>query len=249
MAASAKPPTTYTISRGQESEPISVLIHNPDLISENLGLTTWGSSYVLAQALHTLDVDKTVFDAQPVHIIELGAGTGLVGLSASVIWKANVLLTDLPGIVPGLALNISANKDDLAVAGTKAYCASLDWRRPLELVLDETQNQGFGPDCKSHKLVDPHKVPVIIAVDCIYDSDHPEMLVNTILARLQPGQKSRFVIAYALRIAYLDPIRDMWERLESVGLESIQTGRGDAGDEFDDESLIEWAVFKWKDTF
>ncbi|RMZ90893.1 hypothetical protein DV736_g1868, partial [Chaetothyriales sp. CBS 134916] len=249
MAASAKPLTTYTISRGEESDPISLLIHTPDLRSENLSLTTWGSSYVLAQALHTIDIDKTAFDTDIVHIIELGAGTGLVGLSASVIWKGNVLLTDLPGIAPGLALNIAANKDDLTVAGTRAYCGSLDWRRPSELIVDNPQNQAFRPEHRSHILVDPHKVPIILVADCIYDPDHPEMLVNAILTRLQPGGKSRLVIAYPLRIAYLDAIRDMWERLESGGLESIQAGRADAGEEFDDESLIEWAVFKWKDAF
>ncbi|RMZ75487.1 hypothetical protein DV738_g5453, partial [Chaetothyriales sp. CBS 135597] len=250
MAASAKPLSTYTIARGDDSEPLRLVIHNPDLRSENLNLTTWGSSYVLAQALHTIHIDRTVFEAAgDIHIIELGAGTGLVGLSASVIWKANVLLTDLPGIVPGLALNIAANKDELVSAGTKAYCATLDWRRPAELVVDPAQNQVFFTAPSPRAVPLDHsttKVPVILVADCIYDPDHPEMLIDVILARLLPGDKSWLVIAYPLRVAYLDAIRDMWERLELSGLESVQTGRADAGDEFDDESLIEWAVFKWK---
>ncbi|RMD43047.1 hypothetical protein DV735_g2079, partial [Chaetothyriales sp. CBS 134920] len=232
MAASAKPLTTYSIPRGDGGDPVRIVIHNPNLRSENLNLTTWGSSYVLAQALHTIHIDRTVFEnkQERVQILELGAGTGLVGLGASVIWKGNVLLTDLPGIVPGLALNIAANRDELIAAGTQAYCGTLDWRRPTELIVDPAQNQ----------------VPIILVADCIYDPDHPEMLVDVIIARLQPSDTSRLVIAYPLRVAYLDAIRDMWERLERSGLESVQTGRDDAGDEFDDESLIEWAVFKWK---
>ena len=247
MAHSPKPITTYNVSHDETDNTIDIHIHAPKLRSENLSLTTWGSSYVLANALHTIKVDSCKFSNEGVDILELGAGTGLVGLSASVIWKGNVILTDLSGIVPGLAQNIDANQELLITTGTSATCGSLDWNSPSNLILHDKDVIDPKQAVESQVSSDSGKVNIILAADCIYDSDHPEMLVNTILTWMRPGEQSRVVIAYPLRVAYLDAIRDMWERLEALGLISIQEGRADAGDEFEDETLIEWAVFKWKE--
>jgi predicted nicotinamide N-methyase len=241
MAHSPKPVTAYSVSRGDKGNDISVNIHAPELRSENLSLTTWGSSFVLANQLHNIEVDRRSFTHNGIDILELGAGTGLVGLSGAVIWKGGVVLSDLSGIVPGLAQNIQSNQEILVAAGVSATCGSLDWNKPTELHL-----QVDGDGILETLSDEARQAAVVLAADCIYDSDHPEMLANTIFAWLRPGERSRAIIAYPLRVAYLDAIRDMWERLEAGGLILIQEGREDAGEEFEDETLIEWCVWKWK---
>lgn len=240
MAHSPKPITKYNILRGDTGTAFPIRIHAPKLRSENLSLTTWGSSYILANALREIPIHKGAFSEDGLDILELGAGTGLVGLSASVIWKGDAVLTDLPGIVLGLALNIDANHEILTAAGTKVTCGSLDWNRPSQLELHNTERRDSNMDS------DSSKASIVLAADTIYDSDHPEMLVKTIFSWLRLGEHARVIVAYPLRVAYLDAIREMWERLEAGGLTSIQEGRADAGDEFEDENMIEWAVFKWK---
>src|ERR1700761_5943234 len=98
--------------------------------AENLSLSTWGASFVLANHLHKLKLPSHAKAHDQDWILELGAGTGLVGITASCIWKASVVLTDLPGIVPGLTANIALNGPFLSKSGGSASCGSLDWRSP-----------------------------------------------------------------------------------------------------------------------
>lgn len=55
-------------------------------------------------------------------------------------------------------------------------------------------------------------------------------------------------MAYPLRMCYIEEIREMWERLEEGGLVALKEGRADAEEElFNDERLVEWSVWGWKD--
>lgn len=262
MAHSPQALTTYNISRGDAGSDFPVQIHvDPSISADNLPLTTWGSSYVLANALHNISIDRRAFTEGSIHILELGAGTGLVGLSASVIWKGNVVLTDLSGIVPGLAQNIKANTELLSAAGTTARCGSLDWTSPEHLELQDSSAlpayHGLYPEkdeSGEHDIVEDHqpsnsnlKASIIVAADIIYDADHPEMFVNTVFTWLKPGQHSRVVVALPQRPAYDEARQEMRHRLEAGGLIAIQDGEADAGEEFEDERVICWDVFKWNE--
>ena len=57
-----------------------------------------------------------------------------------------------------------------------------------------------------------------------------------------------------MRIAYLDAMREFWEVMEAGGLVCVKEGREELGDgmvgkekeEWDDERLHEWCIWKWK---
>jgi len=209
-------------------------IAEPHLRAQGLSLTTWTASFILASLLHKLDVDAPSSDT--LAVLELGAGTGLVGLAAAALWKAPVVLTDLPPIVPGLAGNIKLNA---AIIKDLVRCGSLDWDSPDVLLLENGQILESDKD----------KAAVILAADTIYSEEHPEMLSNTILQWLAPVPTSRVIITMALRVAYLDQIRELWELLEAGGLETVAEGQERANvDEWDDEALCEWSVWRWKST-
>ncbi|KAK4934328.1 hypothetical protein LTR10_024372 [Elasticomyces elasticus] len=222
---------TFRVPRGHDSF-VDILISEPDLVADNLPLTTWTSSYVLAGLLHKLDVDHTCSNSIPV--LELGAGTGLVGLTIAALWKMPVILTDLPPIVPGLAANVKLNDDYVK---DLVQCGSLDWSAPDSLLLQNGKVYAADMD----------KAQVVVAADVVYSEEHPELLSGAILRWLAKGPSSRVIIACAQRVAYLEQLRELWELLEAGGLEAIDEGREQAEvADWDDECLIEWSVWRWK---
>ena len=224
------------------STTATVKILVPAIRSQGLNLLPWASTYVLAGLLHKLDIQPPPSDGSEVPILELGAGIGLVGLVASMLWNQRAVLTDLADIVPGLTANIEANAVLLKQHRGSASAGALDWNEPDRLVLDGGRVLEAGSS----------KANVIIAADTIYDEDHPKMLVGTISRWLARGPQARLVITYPLRVAYLEQIRELWELLEGWGRVAFGVGKEEAeeigGASWDDEKLCEWSIWKWKDS-
>ncbi len=77
-------------------------IREPPITGDSLGLKTWGSSYLLAQNLHQFASDQLSHlvndssDSKSLAVLELGSGTGLLGLAAACIWRTSVVLHRSP---------------------------------------------------------------------------------------------------------------------------------------------------------
>ena len=154
------------------------------------------------------------------------------------------MLTDLAPIVPSLEKNIELNKKLLSVSAGSASSGILDWRDPSAITL-YSQHQNHQRRVLS---AESNKASVILAADTIYDPTHPEMLVKVIKTWLKAGPDSRVLIAYPVRIAYLEEIREFWERMEDTGMRMVEEGKEELPKkEWDDETLIEWCVWKWKE--
>ncbi|KAF9265973.1 hypothetical protein L218DRAFT_923504 [Marasmius fiardii PR-910] len=280
--ASIIPTRVYQVVRNEEeNSSISLALAVPTIHAENLYLQTWGSSFVLANLLHkledlpfsttrsaTMTGDPETTSKTPIDFLELGAGTGLVGLSAASIfrssnlcWNGNgkivTVLTDLPTIVPGLAQNLELNKD---VIGGTVFCGSLDWNSPNQLVLHSGVSDGPGNALTITTTLTPENEPdkalVILAADTMYTDDHPQLLSQTIFTWLRKVPEARAVICYPMRIAYLDAMREFWEVMETGGLVCVKEGREELGEgmvgkereEWDDEKLHEWSIWQWKES-
>ncbi|KAI5271168.1 hypothetical protein E4T47_05468 [Aureobasidium subglaciale] len=226
----------FTVPSNRSGETIQVRISEPNLTSENLGLETWAASHILASQLHHIGpkIQFPTPSSNTLPILELGAGTGLVGVTASTLWEQPVVLTDLAPLVPALDANIDLNLEGLEKANTYMEAGTLDWKYPTTLLIKDEER----PQTEAH---------VIFAADTIYSEEHPELLANVILKWLRKDKEARFIIAYPLRVCYIDYIREMWERLEEGGLEAIEEGREEASEDlFNDERLVEWSVWRWK---
>lgn len=223
---------SFSVPIGTDA-PVEIKIAEPALRAQGLSLQTWTSSFVLASLLHKVRVEIPFLNGA-LPVLELGAGTGLVGLTAAALWNVPVVLTDLPPIVPGLAGNIKLNA---TIVKGLVTCGSLDWAEPEHLTLENGQTLSASAN----------KACVILAADTVYSDEHPELLSKTIIRWLADGSSSRVILTYPLRVAYLDQIRDLWDLMEAGGLEAIDEGREQvSGDEWDDEGLCEWSVWRWK---
>lgn len=179
------------------SDNLTLSLHEPSLTEDNLGLKTWTSSLLLSRRLAALS--KHVPAGRP-RVLELGSGTGLVGLAAASTWQdsvSEVMLTDLPEIVPNLQKNIELNQHLLRRGTPRVQSRVLDWS-----------------DMSDVPKIADEAYAVILAADPIYIPEHPTMLTDTVRRWLQPAVSSRFVVELPLREAYVKERQDLRQRLE-----------------------------------
>lgn len=234
----------FRVPRNEAGDSLLVKITEPDIRADQLGLETWASGSILANLVHRLDAPRfpngrSINPDSTVPIIELGAGTGLVGITAAALWKVPVLLTDLGPIVPGLVQNLEINTALFEGDAQKSTAGTLDWNSPSSLTFLDTSGETT--------ISSTNKAHIIFAADTVYSEEHPRLLSNVILEWLSRDPDARAIITYALRVAYLDEIRELWQLLEAGGLEAVNEGQDTAdAKDFDDERLCEWSVWKWR---
>ena len=140
------------------------------------------------------------------RVLELGAGTGLVGIAAACVWEADVTLTDLPEIVPNLKRNVEMNGELVERYGGRTATAVLDWADP-----------GNVPEqCKRY--------PVAIAADPLYSPEHPKLLVDTLIRWLEWRSDSCFIVELPLRGGYDVERAELHMRLKDSGLRMVDEG-------------------------
>ncbi|PSR80310.1 putative methyltransferase-domain-containing protein [Coniella lustricola] len=241
--------TSTFMVRKSATEQISVSIVDMPCAAEGLSLTTWSSAGILSNLLHKLEVGKIkAVQSDDVKddfaILELGAGTGLSGLSAAALWGQRALLTDLPTIVPGIQANVDLNAHVLREHGASAVSGTLDWTKPDMVSIPKSDNQR----ARTFTVDEVNGFPIILAADTMYTEEHPVLLSQTILRCLRRSPSARAIVVYAMRVAYIDHMREFWELMEAGGLVAEQEGREEIDlREWDDEKLHEWSVWKWKD--
>lgn len=218
---------------------LELTLHEPALTSDNLGLKTWASSYLLAKRIAIRASMPAI--AEKATILELGAGTGLVGLAAAAAYQAQVILTDLPTIVPNLERNSRANAAVLSAHSGKTEVAVLDWSDP----------GAFHAEGIYHG--EKHSFPLILAADPIYSADHPRLLVQAIEFHLSKESTARVVVELPLRDAYGAEREDFRTRMASIGLSVIDEGEETGLDDWssnNDDELMEvrcwWSVWGWR---
>lgn len=228
-----------------DKDEVGIAIVDTPCSAEGLVLTTWSSAGILSHLLHKLNFDLPQSHQNNAYtILELGAGTGLSGLAAACVWGTTALLTDLPTIVPGVQANVDLNTAVLKAHGASATCGTLDWKHPDIIHVYSADD---GPQ-NSFTVDDVDGFPVILTADTMYTEEHPQLVSQTIMRCLRRSSEARAVVVYAMRVAYIDHMREFWELMEAGGLVPVQEGREEIDlKDWDDEKLHEWSVWKWKD--
>ncbi|XP_021907980.1 protein N-lysine methyltransferase METTL21A-like [Carica papaya] len=138
----------------------------------------------------TLTAISTGSSTRPLKILELGSGTGLVGIAAAATLGADVMVTDLAHVIPNLQFNAEANADVLASRGGRVKTAPLKWGDPGDV---ERMEKEFDFD-------------LVLASDVVYHDHLYDPLIETLRLLLLNGggdenkKKERvFVMAHLRR--------------------------------------------------
>ncbi len=124
------------------------------------------------------------------RVLELGAGTGIVGLTAAAKGAKSVILTDQPEMIPLLEQNIASN--DLSV---NAMALPLLWGCDQEETMSSLIEASSSMDdaSKQAPIFD-----VICGSDILYSPENLELLLDTIVQVCTPS-KTEVVLAYPRR--------------------------------------------------
>lgn len=112
--------------------PFELIVREPPITGDSLGHKTWGSSFLMAQLLDSLASRSLAHLLVPgfresLGVLELGSGTGLLGIAAAAMWQVEVTLSDLPDIVSNLDYNIEQNRVVVEQLGGKMCSGILTW--------------------------------------------------------------------------------------------------------------------------
>ena len=228
-------------STGTEGRELDINIYEPSLTGDNLGHKTWIASFLLAKRLPLLlprhlpsiniadflhHYDSRGIKDERLKILELGAGTGLVGLAASGLFAADIHLTDLPVILPNLQHNIEQNASLVESTGSTITAGVLDWSK-ITTVQDEEE-----------------KYDVIFAADSLYAPEHSGWVVRTVGKYLRKGDKSRVFVELPLRPASSYP-SDFRTGMEAAGFELREEGEEIGYDDWENSSREGIEVTCW----
>ena len=219
----------------------TIQLYEPTLTADNLGWKTWGSALVLSQILISefltglpkarrdtvSNVMTTDGNSRPLKVLELGAGTGLVGISWAYKYKElygkdlsskqiEMYVTDLPDIVENLRVNININGlNDFVVADV------LDWTDPE-------------PFTAKHGVED-NDFDIILIADPIYSPNHPQWIVNMI---------SKFLAKDG--VCFLEiPIRPKYAKERDLLSQLLRSNNFEVIREKYDESRDDWGMVKY----
>lgn len=236
----------------QADSRFNVKLKEPSLTADNLGLKTWGSSLILAERLLKNYAKNTKSDIKQNYlrkpILELGAGTGLVGIMAGLLEKhcllessqetakdstdstfafdQQIYLTDLPEITENLQNNVSLNNLDQV-----CKVLNLDWMESSSF--DQKMNFVNG---------NTNIFNTVILSDPVYSSKHPYLIVNMIKKYLNLKNCGTVILEIPARAKFEGDRELLWKLITEdpvlSQLEKLQHEEEDGYDDFGRQKLI-----------
>ncbi|XP_031491846.1 uncharacterized protein LOC116258685 [Nymphaea colorata] len=133
--------------------------------SAPVGASLWDCAIVLAHYLPSVPLAGK-------SVVELGAGTGLPGLTAAKLGSSRVVLTDLPELIPGLRRNVEANElvDGVEVRplrwGDEGDCSALGPPFDVVLMSDLLYNVSAAPGlCQSIRALSDAQTLILLSYE------------------------------------------------------------------------------------
>lgn len=154
-------------------------------------------------------------------------------MAAAALWGVTVVLTDLPVIHENLLYNVDKNMPVISrVSNGQAFAEILDWNYHGDALRDWPSKE----------------FEVILAVDPLYDDDHPEVLASTIKQFSKRGRGHFVLTAVPLRDNTTELLCLKLEKLmQGNGFENVQGGENVCRDDWESanssEVMVKWVLW------
>jgi len=196
---------------------IPVEIKEESNSGKGTGLIIWDGSVLLSKYLeHAVDLKGK-------RILELGAGTGLVGLSCGLLGATRVFLTDLGYTLDNLNANIVINSPRFPSSDT-VECFELDWTKPKD---------------------DPRlaNLDLVVAADVIWIEELVKPFVDTLVFIFKRNPSLRTVI-FAHQTRALKTDRLLFNTLSDNGFSFKPVPEGELHPDYKTNKLQVFKIFR-----
>ncbi|KAI8077484.1 putative methyltransferase-domain-containing protein [Thamnidium elegans] len=191
-----------------------VPLHEPCYVGNDLGFKTWGAAPMMAKKLLQ---EKIISNLNSSVVLELGTGTGMVGLICDHLGAAEIHVTDYhPRVLENVAYNVELNK-------SKAIVSKLDF---IEVANDQS------PEWKDKKF------DIIIASDLLYEMEHAEHLPIAV----EKLMKNDFYFMIPLRYTHMEEVQHFEMKMMSLGLVCRRTEDSEREEE---EGLVQFRYYEY----
>lgn len=155
------------------------------LSSQGLSFQLWPAAAALVSLLDRQSASLfgcSAAQGRRLRLLELGSGTGLVGIAAAALLGARVTVTDLPHVLPNLQFNVDANAGAVERGGGKVEVAALSWGEVRDM-------ESIGRD-----------YDIVLGSDVVYHDHLYEPLLETLrYYLLESGKEVVFFMAHLKR--------------------------------------------------
>ncbi|CAG8613557.1 10337_t:CDS:2, partial [Paraglomus brasilianum] len=200
---------------------ITLRIRDSTFVDDNVGFKTWGSAYLLAKLISSgSSIPLTSLRSR--SAMELGTGTGLVGLACATLGCPRVVLTDYhPQVLSNAAYNIQLVQS----LQSEILLHRLDWQEIAE-----------GAD----KAID-ETFDIIIGADIVYEIVHTQWLPRVIDRYLK--RDGVFYLLIPLRPTHSKEVELFEESMSENGFVTVRCDEERGFDDFVGE--LKYRYYEW----
>ncbi|CAG8443681.1 5678_t:CDS:2 [Funneliformis caledonium] len=213
------------LPQADSDHPVMLKIRDTTLLDDDVGFKTWGAAYLLARRC-TSGFAMPLDQLRSNPLLEIGTGTGLVGLTCAKLGCPKVILTDChPRVLSNVIYNVQFNKLDSTVNVEK-----LDWR---EIACGEKENPISD--------ISKEKFEIIIGADIVYEIPHTDWIPKVINHFLSP--KGIFYLTIPLRSTHTKEVTLFEKRMCEHGFIPKRCEEEQGLDDF--SGMQEYRYYEW----
>ncbi|RUS27328.1 putative methyltransferase-domain-containing protein [Jimgerdemannia flammicorona] len=205
---------------------IAVRIHEPGVVGDDIGFKTWGAAPMLAKKIAQTNLIPNLHTHD---LLELGTGTGLVGLLCAKLGARSVTLSDYH---PNVLATVSRNVQENAFSAPLVTVSKLDWR-----------------DINSPSSLPGGTYDVLVGSDLLYEIEHGRLLPRVVERFLARGARrdtgaGAFHFMAPLRRTHWEEVRVFEEEMTRHGFVSVCTEESEREEE--EGGVMAYRYWEWR---